>query len=248
MKRKVFFSIILCVYVFISTLNVQSQESAVKINVAADIVSRYVWRGLDYGASPNIQPTLSLTAGGFEAGGWGAISTLGAYSEVDLYAKYTINKFSLGVTDYFFPGDSVPATDGLKYYNWENATTGHLIETFLQFKGGEKLPLSLMASVMVYGNDKKEEISSTHDTTFKNNYSTYFEAGYTFYIKGQALDAFVGFTPDAGIYGTEAGIVNVGISASKKIAITEKFELPVKASLISNPLSQNIYFVLGITL
>ncbi len=125
MKRKGFFSIILCVYVFISTLNVQSQESNVKINVAADIVSRYVWRGLDYGASPNIQPTLSLTAGGFEVGGWGAISTLGTYSEVDLYAKYTISKFSLGVTDYFFPGDGVPSSDGLKYYNWDNTTTGH---------------------------------------------------------------------------------------------------------------------------
>jgi len=101
---------------------------------------------------------------------------------------------------------------------------------------------------MVYGNDKKMEVSSTQDTTYTNNYSAYFEAGYTFDIKGQALDAFIGFTPDAGIYGTEAGIVNLGLSASKKIAITEKFELPVKASLITNPLTQNIYFVLGITL
>ncbi len=248
MNMKKVSAIFVLLFLTMSAINVHAQEGNVKINVAADIVSRYVWRGVDYGASPNIQPTLSLTAGNFEIGSWGAFNTLGTYSEVDLYAKYTISKVSIGVTDYFFPVNGIPATDNSKYFNWENETTGHLLETFAQYKGGENLPLSLLASVMVYGNDKKQEVSSTQDTTYKNNYSTYFELGYTFDIKGQALDTFVGFTPASGLYGDKAGVVNLGISAVKKIAITDKFELPLKASLITNPEAQNIYFVIGITL
>jgi hypothetical protein len=252
MKFRSLLHLTFCAVLLFSTLFVTAQESNVKLNVAADIVSRYVWRGLDFGASPNIQPTLSLTAGNFEIGSWGAISTLGTYSEVDLYAKYTLGGVSLGVTDYFFPTDGIPAADGQKYFNWKNASTGHVVETFAQYKGGEKFPVSLLASVLVYGNDKdfsKMEIdAATSDTTFKNNYSAYVELGYSFNVKGQALDVFAGFTPAAGFYGSEAAVVNAGISTSKKIAITDKFELPVKASLITNPLTQNIYFVLGITL
>jgi len=249
--NKIYYLTVLCV-LFTSALYVRAQESKVKLNVAADIVSRYVWRGLDYGASPNIQPTLSLTAGNFEVGSWGAISTLATYSEIDLYAKYSFSNFSIGVTDYFFPADGIPATEGLKYFNWTNSSTGHLIETFGQYKGGKKLPVSLLASVMVYGNDKDYDNfdvnAVTQDTTYKNNYSAYFELGYSFNVKGQALDAFVGFTPDAGLYGNKAGVVNAGISTGKNVVITDKFELPVKVSLITNPVTQNIYFVLGITL
>ncbi len=251
MKLKNLPKLFACAALLFSTLHICAQESNVKLNVAADIVSRYVWRGLDYGASPNIQPTLSLTAGNFEIGYWGAISTLGTYSEVDLYAKYTVGRVSLGVTDYFFPIDGIAGGDSQKYFNFENATTGHLVEAFGQYKGAESFPISLLASVMVYGNDKnfaEPSISATNDTTFSNNYSAYVELGYSFSIKGQALDAFVGFTPDAGLYGSEAGVVNAGLSTSKKIAITQSFELPVKASVITNPLTQNIYFVLGITL
>jgi hypothetical protein len=62
------------------------------------------------------------------------------------------------------------------------------------------------------------------------------------------LDAFVGFTPASGLYCDKAGVVNLGISAVRKIAVTDKFELPLKASLITNPQAQNIYFVIGITL
>ena len=252
MKLKSLFISALYVALSFSTLFISAQESNVKLNIAADVMSRYVWRGLDFGASPSIQPTLSLTAGNFEIGSWGAISTLGTYSEIDLYAKYTFGGVSLGVTDYFFPIDGIPAADGQKYFNWKNASTGHVVETFAQYKGGEKFPVSLLASVLVYGNDKdlsKIEIdAATSDTTFKNNYSAYVELGYSFSVHGQPLDVFAGFTPAAGFYGSDAGVVNAGISTSKKIAITDKFELPVKASLITNPLTQNIYFVLGITL
>ncbi len=63
-----------------------------------------------------------------------------------------------------------------------------------------------------------------------------------------AISPFIGFTPDNGIYGSEMGVVNLGITGKKTIKVTESFEIPVKASVISNPQTSNVYFVLGITL
>jgi hypothetical protein len=44
------------------------------------------------------------------------------------------------------------------------------------------------------------------------------------------------------------GVVKLGLSASREITITDRFKLPVKASLIFNPQASAAYFVLGITL
>ena len=79
-----------------SSATAKSEPS--KINVSVDLMSRYIWRGIDYGNAPSIQPTLSLTKGGFEIGSWGAFNTLGTYHELDPYAKYTIKSFSVGRT------------------------------------------------------------------------------------------------------------------------------------------------------
>jgi hypothetical protein len=56
----------------------------------------------------------------------------------------------------------------------------------------------------------------------------------------------VGFTPFEGYYGTSLGVVNAGINAHKEFKITEKFQLPVFVSLITNPQKENIYFVAGV--
>ena len=150
-------------------------QDSLTINVAADINSRYVWRGLDYGASPSIQPTLSLSKKNFEIGYWGAISTLGSYNEIDLYLKYTLKGFSIVATDYFFPLNTIPTTKTERYFNYEDKTTGHIIEGMLGWKGPEKFPLSILIGTSLYGADK--------DTSGDNRYSTYAEAGYSFKIK-----------------------------------------------------------------
>ncbi|MDD4603603.1 MAG: hypothetical protein PHF97_12575, partial [Bacteroidales bacterium] len=47
---------------------------------------------------------------------------------------------------------------------------------------------------------------------------------------------------------TKAGITNVGIKLSRAIPISEKFSIPVQASLIANPLQNKFYIVFGITI
>ncbi len=105
MKR--FITNILLITALFITSNAFAQEKQskfpFKLNVGADIMSRYVWRGLDYGSSPSIQPTLSFNIGNFELGYWGAIALTSNYMESDLYLKYTIKGFSVCLTDYYIP-------------------------------------------------------------------------------------------------------------------------------------------------
>jgi hypothetical protein len=225
-------------------------ESAVELNVGADIMSRYVWRGTDLGSSPSIQPTLSLSAGNFEIGGWGAIATNTNFKEVDLYAKYTIKNFSLIFTDYYIPytADGSDAAPDSRYFNYEDEETAHALEGSILYKGGEKLPLWILGGVFFYGNDKRWGYDAEKDTLNQTYYSTYVEAGYTFTVKENSADLFIGFTPAPGAYGNTLGVINMGVTGYRKIKITSDFELPVKASLIFNPQSSNVYFAFGITL
>ncbi len=212
-------------------------------------MSRYIFRGTDFGNSPAIQPYVSLSISNFELGCWGSIATNSFYQEVDLYAKYTIKKFSLMLTDYYIPSlnGSASAPD-TRYFIYDDKKTAHTFEGCLMYKGGDKFPLWLMGCAFVYGNDKRWGYDLKKDTTDQSYYSSYFEAGYTIKIHENSLDLFAGFTPTAGAYGDGAGIVNLGITGYRKIKLTNDFELPLKASLIFNPQISNVYFVLGVTL
>ncbi len=209
-----------------SVLRAQEDEAESPISIGADMVSRYVWRGLDYGASPSIQPNIEAGFGGFAIGAWGAYTTnLPGIQEMDLYVSYTIKDVvTAGVTDYFFPNEVF----GYDYYEYRKDSTNHVMEGFATFNGLENLPLTATVGVNFY-ND--------------SNNSIYFELGYGFSI----LDVFLG--AGNGIYTTDGnfGLVNLGIKASKEIPVTEKYGLPVSVSLITNPDAGQIHLVFGIS-
>ncbi len=229
-----------------STAFAQTKDTS-KINVSTDFVSRYIWRGLDYGKSPSIQPTLSYTKGGFEIGAWGAVNTTGSYHELDPYAKYTLKSFTLTFTDYFIHNEANP--NDTKYFDYGSKTTNHTFEGSLQFKGPDKFPISVLVGTYFYGNDRKvtPDLTDTN-MTVKQNYSTYIELGYTVKCRGKSFDLFMGMTPASGAYGNTFGVVNAGITGYKTIEVTKTFSIPVRASLIANPQARNLYFVIGFTL
>jgi hypothetical protein len=211
-------------------------ESTLSVN--ADLVSRYVWRGSILGdAKPNIQPYITFCKSGFSAGAWGSSSVGGNYNEVDLFASYNIKYFTLLVTDYF---TDYEAASKMHYFDYGDSTTLHSFEGALSFDGTEKIPLKILAAVYFYGYDK--------DSLGENYYSTYLEAAYTASIHETEVGISLGFTPMEGLYGSEPGVVNIGISALREIKITDKFSLPVQGSLIVNPQTENIWFVLAVKL
>ncbi|MCF8367482.1 MAG: hypothetical protein K9G76_00475 [Bacteroidales bacterium] len=223
-------------------------QDKLTLDPGADLVSRYIWRGADFGNSPAIQPYMELGCGGFAFGAWGSYATNDAnFQEADLYASYTFNDiFTVLVTDYFFPDASVANN---KYFQYDYNNTGHVFEGAVSFNGTEKIPVSLLVATNFAGADAR-----TVDNTLQ--YSTYFELGYSAAINETNLDFFLGGTPtkpdsdkgESGFYGPHEGIINIGIKAEKEVQITEKFALPVNVSVITNPQQQNIFFVLGISL
>jgi hypothetical protein len=142
------------------------------------------------------------------------------------------------------------ANDGNRYFDWNNATTGHTLEGILTFDGTDDFPLQVTAATLFYGEDKDKDSTGVYGYGGKNNFSTYFEVAYTFDIQkiGVELKPFIGGTPSGSSwYGPYGGIINIGLTARKNIGITPAYSLPVQVSFITNPQAQNAYLVFGMT-
>jgi hypothetical protein len=234
----------------INNTNLEAQtDSASKssFKVTADIVSSYVWRGVNCPGiaaggnlitmSPNIQPTFAFTAGSFEIGAWASTDFAGGYKEVDPYVTLSAGPLTFSVTDYNW-------TFKNRYFDFKNKETDHIIEGSLLLK---KSAISVLIATMLYGADKKYEDGALNPD--KQNYSTYVELGYSF----TRFNLFLGATPTNGYYGAGYGvvngfgIVNLGLSSSKSLKISDKYELPLKATFGVNPQAETAYLVFGIT-
>jgi hypothetical protein len=240
-----------------------AEDRGPTLNFGADIMSRYVWRGYDLGNSPAIQPNIYFSWQGLNIGAWGSYAfssnsimiddttliELGHYSEMDFYISYTYKWFTLMFFD-FFTMDGLNVNTGNRYFNYNNQTTGHTFEISLTFEGPEKVPLILSVGTLIYGADKNQDSTGVYGLGDKNNFSTYIEAAYRFQFKKIDLELkpFIGGTPfGSSWYGPYGGIINLGLTAKKGIPVTEKYSIPVQASLITNPQSQSIFLVFGIS-
>ncbi len=214
---------------------------AQSISFGADFYNRYIWRGYDFGDSFSIQPGLALSAGNFELGTWGAysISADGAgANEHDLYATYSIGLGSsatldLTITDYYFPNSDSVAGD---WFNFDGDGDGaHYIELMGSIGLPESFPLSISAALMVH-----------NDT----DNSLYVEGAVPFTISDVELGFTLGLVAgESGFYGTEgAEVVNIGLSASKDLQITENFSLPLSAGYVINPSTEKTYLVFGFSI
>ncbi len=216
-------------------LNAQKKDSLTQVTAGADLVSRFVWRGTDFGGSPSIQPYIEAEIYGIILGAWGAytINNPGA-QEADLYISYTIaDLITVGLTDYFYPDDK----PGLMDY-FSDST--HTIEFNSSFSIGN---FSFSANINLVNDDEN---------------SLYFEAGYSFGM----LDLFVG--AGNGAYTIESAvpdydpvtdpdpadefmIVNFGFSATKNIKVTGSYSIPLYVNFIVNPYTRTPFLIFGIT-
>lgn len=230
MKKKIIFS--LAVLAFVTTEAVKAQFS-----VGTDIVSNYVWRGVQQDltntkGTPNIQPTISFAVGKFTIGTWGSYGILGTVKEVDVYATYAISDLlSVTVTDYNWNFSQ-------SYFAY-GPGTDHVFEGSLSYAGVEAFPFSASLNTTFYGADKKSDGSQA--------YSTYFELGYP--ITDNAKVFLGGSGNESLNYGTTGfGITNMGLKLSKSIVISDKFSMPVYGILGVNPTAKDAYLVVGLTI
>jgi len=235
--------ILLTLFLF-SGLAIYAQEqeepepSKASFYMNADVVSRYLWRGLLYSPNVNIQPTAGLSVGNFFIGTWGSYGISDKYAEVDFFAGITAGSFMFMLSDYYAEVETdLPAVD---HFNWGSDETAHALEATISYTFGSSFPLTLTAATFFYGNDR--------DAEGDNYYSTYFEGSYPFSFSGFDFNFFAGATPAEGLYASEAAIVNLGLSAGKSIQINENISIPVSMSLVSNPKAEDIFIIIKVTI
>lgn len=220
--------------------NSKEARNRFSFDVSADLVSRYIWRGLPLSLSSNIQPSVSLSRGNLSLGAWGSYSFSTGYSETDLSLSYDLGPFTVGIFDYYNEDENdLSVNDYGNFRGNDSINTPHTLEGSVTFNGTENLPLSFTVATFFYGADK--------DENNKNYYSTYLEAAYTLSLDNSEVRFFLGGTTGCGFYSDKAAIVNAGLTASHNLKITDSFSLPVYTSLIVNPDVNDVFLVLGLT-
>ncbi len=215
-----------------------NQNEFLDSDITLDFRTMHIWRGIATSFSPTFEPSFEITRNNYTTGIWFAQSIDGNYTELDLYFTYSMKNFSFTIYDYYCP----PSIETSKEItNYDKYTTKHTIEVDAAFNGTKQFPVKLLVATMVYGDDINSENN-------KNYYSTYVEFGYSTLIDENILDIFIGFNTSESYYADNFGIVNAGLTASRNIKIYKSFEVPVQASIITNPMANSLFLNFGFTL
>ena len=227
-------------------------------SVSADLVSRYMWRGID-NAGPSFQPNLGIAWRGLslDISGSTPLQKDDGIQDIDVTLGYSLFGFNIGVTDYWTADVDVR---NRYFYFGDGPECPHQLEANLGYscKYG-----SLQAYTMFYGNDYKID--------GKRAYSTYIELSVPFSLGGLDWKASVGVTPfeSAGttheeeiinekgkkqivnrgdwMYGESFTCNMASIRATKELEF-KHFNVPVFVELHTNPYLQRANFVLGIAI
>ena len=239
---------LICV-MHVSTLRAQENTPS-NLSFGADMVSRYVWRGLNLGgSSPHIQPFIEYSFGetGLSIGAWGSYSLgLNAGTEADLYLSYApVDWLNITFTDYFFPQD-IPF-ERSDYFNYKEDETVHTFEAMVTVGGSDDIPFYATFAINLYGADGINEKGENYN-------AKYIEAGYLGNYQDFEFALFAGFAPDdpkteaggMGWYSDKPGLINLGISLGKDVEVAGII-VPVFSSLIFNPEAGNIFIVAGLS-
>jgi hypothetical protein len=206
-----------------------------QVKFGTDTYTHYVWRGIDFSAQ-SIQPSITFSTGGLSVGAWASYSTAGTYAENDLWASYVLGPVTVYFTDYYIPS---LASKGFFDYGEYGS---HTLEGGL----GVTIPGNFPLTIAGYINFRGEV-----DAAGKTANSTYIQASYPFTIDtATSLSIFAGATTaESYYYGTsKASFINVGLTFSKTMKVTDDFSLPINASYIINPFAEKTYLVLGFSL
>jgi hypothetical protein len=223
---------------FSNAISANNENKILDSDITLDFRTMHIWRGIATSYAPTFEPSFEITRNNYTTGIWFAQSIDGDYTELDLYFSYNLKNFSFTIYDYYCP----PSIETSKEItNYDKYTTKHTIELNAAFNGTNQFPVKLLVATMVYGDD----INSDNN---KNYYSTYFELGYSTVIDENALDIFVGFNTFESYYGDGFGIVNAGLTTSRNLKIYKSFEVPVQASIITNPMANSLFLNFGFTL
>ena len=250
--KKIVSRILFIFVLFLIPLSSFAQEEESTSNsfadAGADLVSAYIWRGVAWNNSPNIQGWGIWGYKNFAVGAWGTVSFNGNYFEPNIFMSYNFaENFSLTITD-------VDGGAGVDFFNYKSDETWHILDASLAYQLTGSFPLKMLGSVIFYGGDKTisgyDPVTGAPIPTLDDNYSSYFELGLPLELDQTELEFTLGMTThESLIYGTtDLAIINVGAKISKEIKFNDNFSLPVSFAFIANPDAKRVYTVFMISL
>ena len=212
-----------------------AQES--RVSYGAGLLSRYVWRGMEYSTTVQVQPWIQANLGSLELGTWGSYGIDGEYLEQSQWITWThaLPRGSLGVTvtDYYF------TEDFSDFFDWGGvedgvATGAHTLEAILAYEGPEERRVRLLLASTFY-NDPGP--------------SVYAEAGYALERVGLNWAAQVGYLlHDGGYYELgSGGLTNLTLSASRLLGTWLSREVLAASYLIHSPKLGKTHLAVEIT-
>lgn len=268
---------------FSANLNAQSKvvvkdsidakkENKFEFNV--DLLNRYLWRGQCWGGDyVVVQPTITFAATNKITVGFWATSNFKSdyfypdgetaykgYQEIDFNINYQMAPFlSVQLWDYYWP--SISKVEGVDngFFNYGNNGVKTVDLMFVFDFSEYKLPLYATLSTLVAGNDFRYDSSGENP---KQNYTTYFEGGYTLeeLYKKVTFDVLAGviFNNDAAYYSyadyDKTSLINLSLKAKREFKLTERVVMPVSLNYIHNAAKENTevfgrnFLVTGISL
>lgn len=221
----------------------EEKSGPVSFSLGADAVSRYVWRGSQFGGDPHIQPYGSLdvdagSLGSLSLGVWASYGMNSNFSENDLSLTYSyatpVGNLSVALTDYYYP------FAGLAFSNFDGDGQGaHTMELAFSYEGTEELPLRFLISNNIHNDIPGEN-------------SLYAEAGYSFDVQDVTLDLFLGGAKGVsswyGITTDKFELINLGFTASKSVKISQEFSVPLSLQMVYNPYVKNTFVVFKLSI
>ena len=216
----------------------ENLPSKTNVNSSIDFVSRHLWRGSNSGTAPTIEPTLEIQTGRFTVGAWGAYAFDESYQEVDFYVQYNTPLFQFSLYDFYCPA---PDFKNSKFFDFDSKESVHLFDAVAKYKGCEKFPVSIMGSVLFYGQMDRDEND-------EQRYSTYFELGYSNFIGGKKFSWALGLSPFEGMYDDKMNVVNVSMTMYDQIKLSDSFSLPIRGGVTVNPATERLFLTFAVTL
>lgn len=218
-----------------------SDRSAFSINFGADLVSRFLWRGVEFGNTWTLQPNVSITWNEFNLYFWNSSALQNSrtyaldYFSVSLSHAFHIGTGTLLVSanDWFSP----PAPDTAFFFNFkDNWLGGHYFEATIAYTIAESFPLTATVSHIAYNDpDRPWYVELAYPIHAPNDVNINLQAGGVFGPSGWYKTTKNGFN-----------FINLTATVSKSVVASPSLSIPVSAIFVVNSVKEIPYFIISL--
>lgn len=213
----------------------------ISVEPSATLTSRFIYRGLDLGSSPQIQPSISMRSGAFNLTLWGshplAVTPDGdEYKEVKFWMNYTFDAGNLTVTPQL--ENHFDANSDL--FDFDDATTTHVLQASVNVAGKGDVAPNVLLGYAFWGNEGLEP-------------TLYIETGVGFDAGDVSLRPFLStqYSEEGGFvdldYGGNFVMSQLGISASRTLEVSETLSVPMSVLVAVNPKTERAFTAFSIS-